>query len=207
MAAELTGLVRVRREHVGSAARTLAEAFRDDPQMVHFFPDASERKKLLPHFMEFLLRYGVRWGEVYASSAKMEAVAAWLPAERARMALWPVIRAGGARLLLEVGRKPVAKMRSAAEFLWSVHRRRAPSPHWYLSVIGVTPASQGRSHATDLVAPMLARLDGEGLGCYLETQNEKNLAIYERYGFRVVEEGVIPGGGVKFWAMLRERRP
>ena len=171
--------------------------------MVHFFPDASERKKLLPHFMGFLLRYGVLWGEVYASSPKMEAVAAWLPHERARITSWRIIRAGGVGLLLRVGRKPVSKMRSAAAFLFSVHSRRAPSPHWYLSVIGVTPASQGRSHARDLLQPMIARLDEDGLGCYLETQNEKNIAIYERYGFRVVEEGVIPGSTVKFWAMLR----
>jgi ribosomal protein S18 acetylase RimI-like enzyme len=124
---------------------------------------------------------------------------------RARMTLWRTIRSGGVGLLLKVGRKTISAMRSVAAFVFSVQKRCAPFPHWHLSVIGVAPAWQGRSHARVLLLPMLARLDREGLACYLETQNGKNLAIYQRYGFRVAEEGVMPGSAVNFWAMRREK--
>jgi hypothetical protein len=54
-----------------------------------------------------------------------------------------------------------------------------------------------------LLKPMFSRIDKEGLPCFLETQAEKNVALYEHLGFRVVEEGIVPGSGVKSWAMLR----
>jgi predicted GNAT family N-acyltransferase len=51
---------------------------------------------------------------------------------------------------------------------------------------------------------MFARLDKEKLPCFLETQSEKNVKIYKRYGFRVVEKGAIPDTEIPHWAMLRE---
>jgi ribosomal protein S18 acetylase RimI-like enzyme len=57
-------------------------------------------------------------------------------------------------------------------------------PHYYLGVIGVDPAFQGRSYASALVQPVLDRADSEGVGCYLENSNPRNTALYERWGFR-----------------------
>ena len=51
---------------------------------------------------------------------------------------------------------------------------------------------------------MLTRIDQEELPCFLDTQIEKNVSIYQRYGFKIVERGVIPGTEIPHWAMLRE---
>jgi hypothetical protein len=56
-----------------------------------------------------------------------------------------------------------------------------------------------------LLRAMFAKIDKEGLPCFLETQAEKNVGIYEHLGFRVVEEGIVPGSNVKSWAMLRDK--
>jgi hypothetical protein len=37
---------------------------------------------------------------------------------------------------------------------------------------------------------MLNRLDETGLPCYLETLDEKNVGIYERFGFKLVEKAI-----------------
>jgi hypothetical protein len=50
---------------------------------------------------------------------------------------------------------------------------------------------------------MLARIDKEGLPSYLETQEEKNVPLYEHFGFKVLEEVNIPDLDVTNWAMLR----
>jgi len=76
--------------------------------------------------------------------------------------------------------------------------------HWYLMVIGVDPMYQGRGYASALIKPTLAQIDREHLPCYLETNNERNVPIFEHYGFKVVEAGIIPGTNVSHWAMLRE---
>ena len=49
----------------------------------------------------------------------------------------------------------------------------------------------------------LARVDTEGLPCYLETTAEKNLDYYPRHGFEMVARESFDGGDVNFWAFLR----
>jgi ribosomal protein S18 acetylase RimI-like enzyme len=72
--------------------------------------------------------------------------------------------------------------------------------------VAVDPPHQGKGLARRLLTATFARLDREALPCFLETQSEDNVAIYEKYGFAVVEEGTIPETDVRHWAMLREPR-
>jgi hypothetical protein len=51
---------------------------------------------------------------------------------------------------------------------------------------------------------MFARMDKEGLPCYLETLDEQNIQLYEHFGFKVVEKATIPKTSLTSWAMLRE---
>jgi hypothetical protein len=53
---------------------------------------------------------------------------------------------------------------------------------------------------------MLARIDEAGLPCYLETLEERNVRIYEHFGFTVAEESAIPETNLTNWAMLRKVR-
>jgi hypothetical protein len=55
-----------------------------------------------------------------------------------------------------------------------------------------------------LIQPVLAIADIDRLPCYLETMNEMNVPFYEKHGFRVVSDGVVPGHRLSVWAMLRE---
>lgn len=54
--------------------------------------------------------------------------------------------------------------------------------------------------------PMLARIDEEGLPCYLETLDGANVPLYEHLGFRKAEEAVIPQTDLTNCAMLKEAR-
>jgi len=54
-----------------------------------------------------------------------------------------------------------------------------------------------------LLQPVLARADAHRLSCYLETGVMRNLGFYERHGFQVVAEGMLPRGGPPLWAMVR----
>lgn len=40
--------------------------------------------------------------------------------------------------------------------------------------------------------------------CYLETNNEKNVQIYEHFGFKLKETAFIPNSKVHHYAMLKE---
>lgn len=52
---------------------------------------------------------------------------------------------------------------------------------------------------------MFARIDREGLPCYLETQDEQNVPLYQHFGFKVVNKSTIPETKLTNWAMLREK--
>ena len=54
------------------------------------------------------------------------------------------------------------------------------------------------------MAPVLARADADAIRCYLATHKEINVRLYERHGFRVVVDDVVPDGGPRYWTMLRE---
>jgi len=85
----------------------------------------------------------------------------------------------------------------------ALHAKHAPEPHYFLHVIGVSPGHQGRGLGHRLLQPSLDRCDREGMAAYLETFKAKNLAFYERHGFRrvgSVELSPLPRG----WLMRRE---
>jgi ribosomal protein S18 acetylase RimI-like enzyme len=86
-----------------------------------------------------------------------------------------------------------------------IEKRHPHEPHFYLSVLGVEPAGQGRGLGSALMAPMLARCDQEGVGAYLESSKQSNVRFYERHGFRVREEIRFPRGPV-MWLMWRDPR-
>lgn len=202
MADGLNSLVRLERSQIKSAGAMLARAFYDDPLSVYLIPDGSRRGKLLPYIFEFSTRFGVLYGEVYTTSHNLEGVAVWLPSEKADMTLRRVMRNGGLSLLPKLGEDLIQRL-PALNSISSLRKRHAPFRHWYLLLLGVDPLFQGKGYAGNLLRAMLARLDDEHLPCYLETQNGKNVAIYQHYGFKVVAEVLVPGTEIALWAMLR----
>ncbi len=202
MADGLNSLVRLERSQIKSVGAMLARAFYDDPFSVYLIPDGSRRGKLLPYIFEFSTRFGVLYGEVYTTSPNLEGVAVWLPSEKADMTLRRVMRNGGLSLLPKLGGDLIQRL-PALNSISSLRKRHAPFRHWYLLLLGVDPLFQGKGYAGNLLRAMLARLDDEHLPCYLETQNGKNVSIYQHYGFKVVAEVLVPGTEIALWAMLR----
>ena len=203
--ADLDKLVRLTKAQVKPASGMLARAFQDDPLMAYFFPDASERENKSPHIFEFMLRYGVLYGEVYATSPDLEGVAVWLPSGKVGMTLWRMVRSGDFSILFKLGMKSLRRQLTYSDYASLIRRRHTPFRHWFLQSIGIDPAFQGKGYAGTLLKAMFARLDREHLPCYLDTEKEENVSIYQHYGFKVVEEVILPGTEISHWAMLREK--
>jgi len=71
-------------------------------------------------------------------------------------------------------------------------------------MLGVSPAAQGKGVGGLLLADMLGKVDLEGMPAYLETQNERNVGFYQKYGFEVAAEEPFPKlKGLRNWGMLR----
>ncbi|HEY2660581.1 MAG TPA: GNAT family N-acetyltransferase [Caulobacteraceae bacterium] len=75
-------------------------------------------------------------------------------------------------------------------------------PHWYLPLIGVDPACQGKGLGSRLMSHALTLIDADGLPAFLESSNIRNVPLYERHGFEVL--GVIDTGETPpLYPMLR----
>jgi len=70
-----------------------------------------------------------------------------------------------------------------------VHQRLIPGRHWYLLALGVEPSVEKERLCATLLEPILSRADAQGLPCYAETFNPKDLSFYKRLGFRIAGSG------------------
>jgi len=196
--------IRLDKSQARPASEVLARAFNDDPALIRFVTGPRRRVELLRSMFRMVLFHAVGRGEVYTVSPRLEGIAVWLPSGVPGITLWEALRGGGLTLLFKGGGEFMRKMKQDEDFARELRRRLAPTPHWYLEILGVDPQFQGKGCASRLLKPMLARLDAEKLPAYLETSTEEYVPMYQHFGFKVLQEAVMPGSGTKMWVMLRE---
>ena len=78
------------------------------------------------------------------------------------------------------------RLAEVAEALEGFEAFHPKEPCWYLPLIGVDPACQGRGLGGQLMKHVLAKVDAEHLPAYLESSNPANISLYERHGFEVI---------------------
>ena len=197
-------LIRLTEEHAQAAGKVLVRAFYDYPTFDHLFLEEDEKSKKLPEIYEFFVRYGIMYGEVYSFSPNLEAVAVWLPFWEAEMTRENRYRCGGRELGLSLGKEYSKRYEPILKCEESCHRKYANFSHWYLYPIGVDPVYQGKGHAGVLLRAKFGEIDKRNVPCYLETNKEENVTLYQHFGFKIVEEGIIPETDIPYWAMLRK---
>jgi ribosomal protein S18 acetylase RimI-like enzyme len=74
--------------------------------------------------------------------------------------------------------------------------------HWHLGPIGVLPTRQGAGIGSLLMERFCKEVDACPATAYLETDLDKNVRFYEKFGFKVVAESEILGVTNRF--MLRD---
>ena len=178
------------------AVATLTLAFANDPLMRWAFPDPHQ---YLAHFPEFIRAFAspaFDHGSGFAVDDLL-GVALWLP---------PGVQFDEEEVGAVFDRGVRDEDKEAVfSLLDQVGSYHPEGVHWYLPVIGVDPGSQGRGYGSVLLAHALALCDQEHLPAYLESSNERNIPLYERHGFKVMDR-LQAGGSPGLWPMLREPR-
>ena len=91
------------------------------------------------------------------------------------------------------------------ERFWGwVASRIPPEPSWHLDSVAVEPGWQGRGIGSALIEFGLERTRESRTAVILETGTLRNVPLYERLGFQVVEEADSPDGGPHVWFMRRD---
>jgi ribosomal protein S18 acetylase RimI-like enzyme len=190
-------------DEVTAAGTLLGRAFRDSPGygaiLAHL--DEDRRARAITR---------AKLGFTKAAVRHQVAEGAWVDGRLAAVALttapgqWPL----PARVFVHHVRACVpAGPRAIVNFLRAdghMGRHHPKAPHHYLYVLGVDPPMQGRGLGKALLARLSARADADGVPCYLETDKERNVRLYESAGYRVVtDEPVTTKPAFRMWTMMR----
>ena len=192
---------------ISELSHALGRAFYDDPVSVWIMPDPKARAAHLRKFFATVTRHHHLAGggvEVATGGSTIGAAALWDPPGRWKqsgreqlMMLPSFILGFGPRLAL--GRKLGA--------LFAQMKSHHPEePHWYLAVIGSDTSLRGKGYGQALMQSRLDRVDAEHAPAYLESSKAENVPYYQRFGFEVTRELVIPDGGPTLWPMWRPPR-
>ncbi len=196
-------IVRLENAQIPAAGATLARAFHDDPLMAYTIPDAAERARLLPDVYTRMIRFGFLAGEVYVTADAIDGVAVWLPPD-AKWTRENIEASGMHQLAALIGDDAYQRYRDVVSREWQARERDMREACWYLFLLGVEPNRQKRGLGASLIRPVLERTNAEQMACYLETENQRNVAFYQKVGFDLVVDGEQAGNsGVRFWTFRR----
>ncbi len=201
MASPTPPLRRVTEADLPALSTVLARAFLDDPVAGWAFPVERLRMKALERFQGTRMRQLLGEQEVWTDSDR-RCAALWAPPGRWKMSLGEVAAMVPAFMHPRlIWRMPIAAVG------WEKLEQRHPHepPHWYLAVLGTDPSAQGQGLGSAVMGPVLERCDADGVGAYLESSKESNIAFYSRHGFQVTEE-IRLVAGPPMWKMWRDPR-
>lgn len=183
-------------------AGVLARAFEQDPMGRHLFRDQAGRMAQMEQMFDlFLRRVYMPHQECYTVNG-MAGGALWLPPGKYPAPAWQQLTLLPGFIRLFGLRTP--KIFRDINQMEKMHPK--DPPHWYLAFLGIEPSQQGKGLGTALLRPVLDRCDAEKVPAYLETSSDRNLPLYLRHGFKVVQECDLPEGP-HFWGMWREPLP
>ena len=180
----------------------MTRAFDDDPVLNFIAKQDARRLARLRTFLDA----GVRtltfpYGETYVADG-IEGGALWNPPNGR-----PHGTLNDLKLLPTLVRVAgLSRVPAVIGALQKAEAKHPKEPHYYLLCLGVEPELQGRGIGTQLMAPVLEKADREGMPAYLESSKERNLPLYERNGFKVVERIELAKDGPSAWLMWREPR-
>ncbi|TFH26876.1 MAG: N-acetyltransferase [Promethearchaeota archaeon] len=198
-------------EYIAAAAQIFTRAFQHDPLFIYLLPKQKSRKNAMQILLRAVVTVKVKCGEIYGIGVPLQGVATWNTPLRKKKnkkkkndTFWALLQSGFGRMLFSAF---VWGMFKGIHLAWTTnrnHSKYAPGRHFYLEMLAVDPSSHGRGLSSKLIKPMLHLAHVKNLPVYLETSNLPNVALYEHFGFTVVEKMVFGHQKMKIWAFLKK---
>jgi ribosomal protein S18 acetylase RimI-like enzyme len=191
---------RATRADAGLVARTLADAFDDDPVMTWMLPHGCRtRDRRFRAFFGCETRGFFRRGKHVYLGGDGQSAALWAPP-----GTWSLTRSESLREVLPMMAIFAASLPRGSRLASELEALHPREPHWYLYLLGTRADSQGRGIGAAMLRTGLAVVDAAGQPAYLESSSPRNISLYERHGFVITQEVTISGGGPPLWLMWRD---
>ena len=170
--------------------------FSSDPMTRWTLPNPAQYLAVMPEIADAFGGKAFEHGSVHCVD-DFSGAALWLP---------PGIEPDSERLGALIARHaPAPVLEDVGGVLEQMAAYHPHEPHWYLPLIAVDPACQGRGLGGALLKRALARCDADRLPAYLESSNPRNITLYQRNGFEILGR-IQAGSSPVVTPMLRTSR-
>ncbi|KAL9585854.1 MAG: hypothetical protein Q9203_004082 [Teloschistes exilis] len=188
----------LRRDEVDAAAASLADAFAKDDVAMYFVETdktkhwtAERRWQLHLRIMRCIVDAHCLEGYALTIGPNYDAIALWMPPGKTMDGWCTAIRSGLAWLRATLPRE--SRIRFNNEFLPLLHHTKQETlgqndnDSWYLVYIGTREEGRYKGYCKKLIEWGTKQADAQGRLCYLESSNDENPKIYNKYRFEKVK--------------------
>jgi ribosomal protein S18 acetylase RimI-like enzyme len=188
---------------VEGAAQIIAQSFVDDPLTSFMLPFKFSRVRTLTKFFRVYGEINIKNGRGFGVGEPLQGVAFWKFPNHDSLSV--SINSLGKFLPLLFTMYPMGYFRARAilERIDSLHQKYASEPHFYLDNLGVIPSAQGRGISSKLIRPVLKMADEQKVIAYTDTVTGSNVALYQHFGFELIETSKVEGTGITVHALRR----
>lgn len=121
------------------------------------------------------------------------------------MTIWMWIRCDSVISELKLGMKIIMKMKPIFDPLEQDRRTNMiERTYIYLMIIGVASEFQKRGYGTKLMEALIQESEDSKKPLYLETASERNIVMYEKLGFKLLNKMIHPIINLPQWELMRE---
>jgi ribosomal protein S18 acetylase RimI-like enzyme len=199
----MNNLYRLGKQDIDKCTETMAKAFYDYPMFQHILADKLNHDNIKT-FLKFLITYSILYAESYAYSKEKEGIILFTDFKNYKFNMIRSIKSG-ILPLMKIGSDAGKRFNEFDRFTLEIHKRLMKENHQYIILLGVDPDKQGQGYGRRLMLPVLKLAKEKGQSCYLETHGEKNVFFYNKLGFKVISEDVLPGTDIIQYAMVKEK--
>ena len=195
----ISDLYKIQKRDLKNAVKVLTDAFSKESMWKEVFTDEKKNRILT----EVMVRFCLKYGNVYATSEKFEGIMAIAPHDK-EMTTWTILRSGAFFLSMKIADE-AKKMEVLSVAVEEAKKSLNLGSYIHLLMMGVAQEFQGKGFGGNLLRALIEKAEAEKKSIYLETQKENNVKFYEKYEFSVMKKINLPEPlNLPMWLMVRQ---
>jgi ribosomal protein S18 acetylase RimI-like enzyme len=175
-------IIPLKRNHCDNAARLLADAFLEDPEVAAIVGgNLQKRRQILKAHYHNLVSLFLPYRRSQCAVSNGELVGVMLffaPGEEPSNFI--VFLKLSLKMLFRIS---IGGLRRGYKSANNDETHRPREPHYYLSTLGVAPSHQGRGVGKRMLSYITDIADENGSPIYLSSTNPKAIPLYQKFGF------------------------
>jgi hypothetical protein len=192
------------KREIPEAAKTLSQAFVNDPLMLWLFGTQDAYNKNSQVLFSTWINYCIRYGKAFRTES-FESVALRKVPGDTKLSLWRMLRSGLLKTGKLLGKEGMKRLILMDKILSEEQKKNMNGrPYWYCEMLGTRSDKQKQGYAKLLMNKTFALAKEDNVPCYLEAITQSAMQCHLHAGYKKLSERNIPDSDITIYSMLRE---